>query len=233
MATDKISFVVVFLEGLASFASPCLLPLLPAYLSYLAGASLEEIGKNKHLRRSMILQSIGFVLGLSLVFIALGATANVIGRFMYEHATILRRASGIVIIFFGLHHAEIIKLKFLNYEIRMGLQSRSPKFINSVLLGISFSFGWTPCIGPILGSVLMFAGNTDTIWMGMGLLAVYSLGLSLPFMAAALGINVFMNHFNKINKHLRTIKRISGVLLIIMGILVYTNYLYRLSWIIP
>ena len=233
MAADKISFVVVFLEGLASFASPCVLPLLPAYLSYLAGASLEEIGKSKHLKRSMILQSIGFVLGLSLVFIALGATANVLGRFMHEHGTILRRVSAIVIIIFGLHHAEIIKLKFLNYEKRMGLQNRSPKFINSVLLGISFSFGWTPCIGPILGSVLMLAGNTDTIWMGMGLLAVYSLGLSLPFMAAALGINVFMNHFHKINKHLKTIKRISGVLLIIMGILVYTNYLYRLSWIIP
>lgn len=233
MSTGKISLVVIFLEGLASFASPCVLPLLPVYLSYLAGASLEEIEKSNHLKRSMVLQSIGFVLGLSLVFIGLGATANALGRFMFEHGTLLRRISGIVIIIFGLHHAEIIKLKFLNYEKRMALQDRSPKFLNSVILGITFSFGWTPCIGPILGSVLMFAGNTDTVWMGMGFLAIYAMGLSLPFMVAALAINGFISHFHKIVKYFKVIKRISGVLLIIMGILVYTDSLYRLSWLIP
>ena len=232
MSTDRISMVVVFLEGLASFASPCVLPLLPVYLSYLAGASLEEVGNNKNLKRSMILHSIGFVLGLSFVFIGLGATANVIGRFMYEHGELLRKISGIVIIIFGLHHAEIINIKFFNYEKRMEVLENSPKFMNSILLGITFSFGWTPCVGPILGSVLMLAGNTETIWTGMGLLALYSLGLSLPFIIAALAINVFISHFQKIYQYFYIIKRISGILLIIMGILVYTNYFYRLSWLI-
>jgi len=229
VTTEGLSLIVVFLEGLASFASPCVLPLLPIYLSYLAGASLEEIEKNSKLRRSMVFHSIGFALGLSVVFIGLGATASAIGRFVYLNGDILRKASGVIIIVFGLHHAGMINLKFLNFSKKMEHTQNSPKFLKSVLLGITFSFGWTPCVGPILGSVLMLAGNTETIWAGMGLLTLYSLGLSIPFIISALTINLFLEHFQKIYERTHIIKLVSGILLIIMGILVYSNYFYRLT----
>ena len=232
MFKEGLSLVVVFIEGLASFASPCVLPLLPVYLSYLTGASLEEIGNNKQLKRSMVIRSIGFVMGLSFVFIGLGATAGALGKFMVQNGEGLRRISGVLIIVFGLHHGGFINLKFLNYEKRFDVKENSPKFINSIVLGVTFSFGWTPCVGPILGSVLMLAGNTETIWAGMGFLAIYSLGLSLPFVGAALAINTVMKHVQRIYRYFHIIKRVSGILLIIMGILVYTNYFYRLSWMI-
>ncbi len=229
MASGGFSVLIVFLQGLASFFTPCVLPLLPVYLSYLAGASVEEIGESRRLHRNTILNALGFVLGLSLVFIVLGATASALGRFIYTYAEVIRKASGIIVIAFGLHHAGIIHIRILDREKRMELQDASPKFMNSFLLGTTFSFGWTPCVGPVLASVLMMASSEKTVLAGVKLLGVYSLGLGLPFILSALAINYMIHHLRALYKYFNIIKMVSGLLLVIMGILIYTNYLYKLS----
>lgn len=228
--TSNVSMVVVFLEGMASFLSPCILPLMPVYLSYLTGGSLEEIeAGDKNLRRITIINSIGFLLGLTIVFVALGATATTIGRFLYFNSNIIRKIGGIIIIIFGLHHMGILNIKLLSREKRISFSGDSPKFINAVLLGMAFSFGWTPCIGPILGSVLMMAASMKTLISGIYLLIIYSIGFSIPFLITAVFFSWILKRFDNIEKHLKTVKIISGVLLVIMGILVYTNYVYRIS----
>lgn len=225
---NNISLIVVFLQGMASFLSPCILPLMPIYLSYLTGGSLEEIeGGSK--KRLVLINSIGFLLGLSLVFIMLGATATVLGRFLYSNNNIIRKVGGIIIIVFGIHHIGLINLNILNREKRFNFSSKTPKFINAVILGMAFSFGWTPCIGPILGSVLMMAASLEVYTKGIYLLVIYSLGFSVPFLITALFLNLMLEKINNLDKYLKGIKIVSGILLIIMGILVYTNKINMIS----
>lgn len=213
---------------MASFLSPCILPLMPIYLTYLTGDSLEEIETGK-VRKSILINSIGFLLGLSLVFTVLGATATAFGRFLYFNNNIIRKIGGIVVIVFGIHHIGIINLNFLNMERRFNFNAKKPKFINSVLLGMAFSFGWTPCIGPILGSVLMMAASLETYGKGIYLLVIYSLGFSIPFLITALFLNLVLQRITNLDKYLKIIKVTSGILLVIMGILVYTNNLNAIS----
>lgn len=225
---NNISSIVVFLQGMASFLSPCILPLMPIYLSYLTGGSLEEIEGGAN-RKSVLINSIGFLLGLSLVFIMLGATATTLGRFVYFNNNIIRKIGGILIIVFGIHHIGVINLNFLNMERRFKFNAKTPKFINSVLLGMAFSFGWTPCIGPILGSVLMMAASLEVYTKGIYLLVIYSIGFSVPFLITALFLNVVLQKITNLDKYLKVIKIVSGILLIIMGILVYTNKINMIS----
>lgn len=225
---NNISTIVVFLQGIASFLSPCILPLMPIYLTYLTGDSLEEIEAGK-VRKSILINSIGFLLGLSLVFTVLGATATAFGRFLYFNNNIIRKIGGIVVVVFGIHHIGIINLDFLNMERRFNFNAKKPKFINSVLLGMAFSFGWTPCIGPILGSVLMMAASLETYGKGIYLLVIYSIGFSIPFLITALFLNLVLQRITNLDKYLKIIKVVSGILLIIMGILVYTNNLNAIS----
>lgn len=224
----NISTLVVLIEGMASFLSPCILPLMPVYLSYLTGGSLEEIEGNK-IRKTIFINSIGFLLGLTLVFIGLGATATTLGKFLYFHSEIIRKVGGILIIVFGLYHMGLLKIEALSVEKRFKFDSKAPKFINAVILGMAFSFGWTPCIGPILGSVLMMAASTSSYIHGIYLLAIYSLGFSIPFMITALFINVILNKVKNIDRYLYVIKIISGILLVVMGILLYTDYINKIS----
>ncbi len=225
---SNISTFIVFLEGVASFLSPCVFPLMPIYLSYITGGSLDEIeGNNRGIRGLIIINSIGFLLGLTIVFTLLGATATTIGKFLYINNNIIRKIGGIFIIIFGLYHIGLLKLEFLGAERRFAFKDSTPKFINSVILGMAFSFGWTPCIGPILGSVLMMAANLETYGEGIYLLAIYSLGFSIPFFITAVFLDMVLNKID-IERHLNKIKIISGVLLIITGILVYTNQLYKI-----
>jgi len=227
---NNVSAIVVFLEGMASFLSPCILPLMPVYLSYLTGGTLDEIESgDAKLRKKTIINSIGFLLGLTMVFIALGATATTLGRFLYFNSNIIRKVGGIIIIAFGLFHMGVLKINLLSKEKRLNLNIKSPRFINAVVLGMAFSFGWTPCIGPILGSVLMMAASMETYLSGVLLLTVYSLGFSLPFLLTAVFFSWILKKFDNLDKYLKTIKIISGVLLVIMGILVYTNYVYKIS----
>ncbi len=225
---NNVSSIVVFLQGMASFLAPCILPLMPIYLSYLTGGSLDEIEGGAK-KRSVLINSIGFLLGLSLVFIMLGATATALGRFLYFNNNIIRRVGGILIIIFGIHHIGIINLSFLNMERKFKFNAKTPKFINSVILGMAFSFGWTPCIGPILGSVLMMAASLESYVQGIYLLVIYSVGFSIPFLITALFLNLILERINNIDKYLKIIKIVSGILLIIMGILVYTNKINMIS----
>ncbi len=222
---SNVYFITVFLEGLASFLSPCVLPLIPVYLTYLTGQSVQDIGEDSS-KSKLMLNSIGFVLGFSIVFIALGAAATSLGKFLRQHQYIIRKISGILIIVFGLFHAGFVDIPFLNREKRRQIQkSNAPSFITSILIGMGFSFGWTPCIGPILTSVLLMASNVETLSAGMGLLGVYSLGLGVPFIVMALLMGTMWDRFKNLYKYMDLIKKISGILLMLIGILMFFNIL--------
>ncbi len=221
--THNLYFITVFLEGLASFLSPCVLPLIPVYLTYLTGQSVKDI-QNDSSKGQLILNSIGFVLGFSIVFIGLGAGATSIGQFLRSYQFIIGRVSSILIIIFGLFHADFIDIPLLNREgRRRPKKSSAPSFFASLLLGMGFSFGWTPCIGPILTSVLLMASSAETVSTGMALLGVYSLGLGIPFIVMALLMGTMWDRFKKLYEHMNLIKRISGILLMAIGVLMLFN----------
>ena len=159
---DSLFFVTVFLEGMASFLSPCVLPLIPAYMTYLTGQSAEIMTQDPKAHRSLIVNSLAFILGFSIIFILLGAAATKLGSYLLRHQYLIQKISGIVIIIFGLFHAGLIPIKFLNYERRLQIRPETSGILPSLLIGMGFSIGWTPCIGPILTSVLILAANTKT-----------------------------------------------------------------------
>lgn len=223
-------FITVFLQGIASFLSPCVLPLIPAYLTYMTGQSIEIMMKDSKAHRTLILNSIAFIVGFSLVFVLLGAIATSLGKFLQVHRDIIRKVSAILIIFFGLFHSGIIPVPFLNYEKRLQIKADTPGIISSFLIGIGFSFGWSPCIGPVLTSVYIMASQARTVATGMALLAVYALGLGLPFLLIAFGLKFLWKYIQKLYKHMKMVKIISGLLLIVIGIMIYFNAFYFLSF---
>lgn len=222
----NVSVYLVFVEGIASFLSPCLLPLLPVYLGYLSG----EITEGKYNKKILILNSIIFSIGLSSVFILMGITASSIGRFLSEYRLILTKAGAVVIIIFGLFHMGIIKLNFLYKEKRFNTNYKKNNIINSFIFGAAFAFGWTPCIGPILGSVLFIAGSSGSASYGAYLLLIYSLGLSIPFIITAALMEFITVKLKMIQKYSRIISIISGLTLVAMGIALYTGWLYKLIY---
>jgi len=223
-------FITVFLQGIASFLSPCVLPLIPAYLTYMTGQSVEIMMEDSKAHRALILNSIAFIAGFSLVFVLLGAIATSLGQFLQAYRDIIRKISAVLIIFFGLFHAGLISIPFLNYERRFQIRPDAPGVISSFLIGVGFSFGWSPCIGPILTSVYIMASQASTVVKGMGLLAIYALGLGLPFFLIALGLRILWKYFEKLYKHMKLVKIISGVLLVIIGVMIYFNAFYFLSY---
>jgi cytochrome c-type biogenesis protein len=216
-------FYPVFLEGLASFLSPCVLPLIPAYMTYLTGQSAEVMSQDKRAHRNLIFNSLSFILGFTIIFVLLGAAATKLGSYLLRHQHVIRRISGILIIIFGLFHAGFIPIRFLNYEKRLHVQRERQGLLSSLLIGMAFSVGWTPCIGPILTSVLILAANTQTLVSGMLLLAVYALGLGLPFLALAAGIRYLWRYLDILSRHMGMIKKVSGIILILIGIMIYFN----------
>ncbi|MCK8824112.1 cytochrome c biogenesis CcdA family protein [Fuchsiella alkaliacetigena] len=231
MFGEEVTILIAFGAGLASFMTPCVLPLIPTYVTYLSGASIEEVKGERALNRvkkKLYLNSVMFILGFSLVFVVLGMSATLIGQIVLRNQNLIRRIGGIVIIIFGLHLTGLIKLPFLYRGKQVDYQPKERTAISSFLLGMFFSVGWNPCSGPILSSILIYAGSAQTIWTGGGLLAVYSLGLAIPFLIVTLFIGYLFTHLKKLNKHLNKISIISGILLIIMGVLVYTNMLQSL-----
>lgn len=220
-----IAIYIVFLEGMATFLSPCILPLLPIYISYITGYSMEELEESIVSRRRVVIyNAVFFVLGFSLAFILMGMTASALGRFLLVNRILLRKISGIMIIAMGLFITGMVRMPFLEVDRRFKFKGIGSKAVTSLIMGIAFGFGWTPCVGPILGSVLMLAGASATIYKGAVLLAVYSLGLGVPFLLAAAAINHFSKGLDLISPYLSKIKLASGILLIIMGILVFTGY---------
>ena len=228
----EISYFYVVLAGLLSFLSPCVLPIVPGYLCFLAGTSLDKIasGEDASKEKNVFYFALSFVFGFSTVFILLGASATLLSGLIYEHLDILRIVGGIIIIIFGIHFMQIIQLPFLNRDTRYQIESYRPGVVGSYVIGLSFAFGWTPCIGPILGSVLSIAASSETVTYGIVLLMLYSAGLGIPFLLAAYAINGFMRFLTKIRNYIRVIEIFTGVLLVIFGILILTNRIQELAF---
>src|SRR3954471_14569684 len=219
-----------FLAGIVSFLSPCVLPLVPGYISLISGtgaAALEQ-GEQRQLGRVMM-NSLMFVLGFSIVFTMLGAAATTVGQLTTAYRRELTYLAGIVIIVFGLHLTGILKIKYLYADKRMHNVQGSSSAWGSFAVGFAFAFGWTPCIGPILTTILTFAASEGTVMKGVLLLAIYSAGLAVPFLLTSLGIDRFLAFYTKFRRHLHTVEVISGVLLIAIGVLVLTRRLTMLS----
>ena len=228
----EISYFYVVLAGLLSFLSPCVLPIVPGYLCFLAGTSLDKIasGEDASKERNVFYFALSFVFGFSTVFILLGASATLLSGLIYEYLDILRVVGGIIIVIFGIHFMQIIQLPFLNRDTRYQIESYRPGIFGSYVIGLSFAFGWTPCIGPILGSVLSIAASSETVTYGIVLLMLYSAGLGIPFLLAAYAINGFMKFLSKIRNYIRAIEIFTGVLLVIFGILILTNRIQELAF---
>ena len=228
----EVSYFYVVLAGLLSFLSPCVLPIVPGYLCFLAGTSLDKIasGEDASKERNVFYFALSFVFGFSTVFILLGASATLLSGLIYEYLDILRIVGGIIIIIFGIHFMQIIQLPFLNRDTRYQIESYRPGVVGSYVIGLSFAFGWTPCIGPILGSVLSIAASSETVSYGIVLLMLYSAGLGIPFLLAAYAINGFMRFLTKIRNYIRVIEIFTGVLLVIFGILILTNRIQELAF---
>lgn len=227
-----ITFTAAFIAGLLSFFSPCVLPLIPSYFCFITGLSLDRLTA-AHLsatRRKIILATLAFVSGFSVVFIVLGASATFLGGFLRDHQVWIRIAGGVLIILFGLHLTGLLRIPFLEHEKRLHLNRKPLHFLGTFFIGMAFGAGWTPCIGPILGSVLVLAQNKETVSQGAWLLSIYSAGLALPFIALSVGINYLLVIVRKTNRILRFINPAAGILLIATGVLLMTNKLALLSF---
>ena len=229
---ENVTLLAAFIAGVLSFISPCVLPLIPGYLSFVSGVTLDEMrGTNaggavlapSGARRRAVIMSVAFVLGFSLVFISLGASATAIGTVLMEHLSLLGKIAGVVIIVFGLHMMGVLRIGWLYSEKRMQTSGKPAGFFGAMLVGVAFAFGWTPCIGPILAAILAVAATQESVGEGVKLLAVYSAGLGVPFIATSLAINKFFAASARIRKHYHTIEVASGVLLVIVGVLIFTN----------
>ncbi len=222
--------LAAFVAGVLSFLSPCVLPLVPGYVSLISGATAEDLqNENRRLLGSVMLHSITFILGFSVVFIALGAVATGVGQLANQYHNILAKVAGIIVIVFGLHLTGLLKIKALYADKRMHDVKGSSSAWGTFAVGFAFAFGWTPCIGPILATILVLAGAQGTVFKGVLLLAVYSMGLAVPFLLTSLGVDRFLAFYTKFRRHLHTVEVISGVLLIAVGVLIFMNNLKLLS----
>ena len=223
---ENVTLVAAFVAGFLSFISPCVLPLIPGYISFVSGASLEDMrAGGAATRRQVLVRSLAFVLGFSLVFIAFGASASAIGSFVLERQRLLGRIAGALIILFGLHMMGVFRLAFLDNEKRAQTQRKPTGPFGAFLVGLAFAFGWTPCIGPILAGILVVAGSRETIGEGVLLLAVYSLGLGVPFLLTSVAIDRFFSVAAAIRRHYHAIEMTSGGLLVAIGLLIFTEQL--------
>jgi len=229
---EEIAFTAAFTAGLLSFLSPCILPLVPSYFSFITGISVDNLTQTADgaSRRKIIMSTSAFVLGFSVIFILLGATAAFFSGLIYEASAYLRIVGGIMIIVLGLHLLGILRIRALNMDKRIHLNKKPVHFVGALVIGMAFAAGWSPCIGPLLGSVLILAANQDTVSRGMGLLTVYSAGLALPFMLLSVGIHYMLRFVRRASKAVRYINMIAGVLLIITGLLLMTDSLSVLSF---
>jgi cytochrome c-type biogenesis protein len=229
---ENVTIVLAFVAGFASFVSPCVLPIVPGYLSFISGVSFEEMtsaAARSETRRRIFLNSLFFVIGFSLVFISLGASATFVGQLLREQLGLITKIAGAVIIVFGLHMTGLFRIPFLNYEKRFHTRGQPLGAAGALLVGLAFAFGWTPCIGPILASILAVASQQESVAEGIVLLGSYSAGLGVPFLLAGLSITVFYGPFNRLKKHLPKVELVSGILLVIVGVLIMTNTLTIIS----
>jgi cytochrome c-type biogenesis protein len=225
MFTGTISYPAAFLAGLLSFFTPCIFPLIPAYFSFITGISLEDLTeeKNKKFREKVLISTLLFVFGFSFIFILLGASASYLGGLIYQYKKLIIIIGGVLIIIFGAHLIGIFRIRYLHYDRRIHLGDRPLHFLGPFIVGMAFAAGWSPCIGPMLGSMLIIAGSKETVWQGILLLSIYSLGLAIPFIIISLFINFLLNIFYRITPIMKYVNRVAGALLILVGILMITN----------
>jgi len=221
---------MAFFGGILSFISPCVLPLVPSYISFVTGVSFEELtddNSNAAVKRVILLNSLLFVLGFSTVFVViLGSSAQLFGSIFMQYQDVIRKIGGIAIILLGVHVIGIINFKILQRDKRLHFFHKKPAgLLGSFLVGVGFAAGWTPCIGPILSAIFAVAATSPNKWSGTILFIAYSAGLAIPFMLTSLGLNTFLRHFNKLKKHMGAVSVVTGILLISTGVLIYTNSL--------
>lgn len=224
--TPNPSVLLAFAGGVLSFLSPCVLPLVPSYLGFVTGFTASEMADR---RKVAMLHATLFVLGFTLVFMLFGASATALGQLLKYYQVWIQRVGGVLIILFGLYCLGVLKVPFLDQEARLHLDRKPVGYLGSLLVGIAFGAGWTPCIGPILGGILTLAASEASLSQGIVLLGFYSLGLAVPFLLAAFAVETFLDWFQRFRKYMRWVQRISGVLLIIVGLLLATGQFTRLA----
>ena len=228
-----VSIGAAILAGIVSFLSPCVLPLVPPYLCYISGTSLEDLTHSEtgatH-RRTVLLTALLFVLGFTTVFTLLGAGASAAGQVLRDHQLLLAKLAGAAIIIMGLNFLGVFKLAFLSREARYHHDGASVGLLGAYLIGLAFAFGWTPCIGPVLAAILSVAGSSESVTTGMALLAFYSLGLGIPFMLAALSVDQFLTFFKKFRRHMPLVEKLMGLALVVTGIAFLTGGMQTLSY---
>ena len=224
---SDISIYIAFSSGILSFFSPCVLPLIPSYITFLVGdySKQEEGHENSYKRTELLIPALIFIVGFSFVFISLGLSASFLGKVFLKNQSLLRKIGGILVIILGLHVSGVFKIKALYRQKGFELPDDLNKYLRALVMGIALAFAWTPCVGPILSSILVYASTSQNILQGSTLLAFYSMGFAIPFLLVAFFINWFLPRFKKINPYLPIIEKVTGVLIIIIGILVYTNNL--------
>lgn len=216
-----VGLALAFTAGILSFLSPCVLPLIPSYITFITGMGFEDVTRS---RRTTLVHALLFVFGFSLIFVALGIGATALGSLLLAYRDWISRLGGVLVIIFGLYMLGVLRIGAMARDTRVHLSDKPMGYLGTVLVGIAFGAGWTPCIGPILGAILTYASTSDDLSQGMLLLGTYSLGLAVPFLVSALAIERFLGAFQKFRKHMGTVNRISGVLLIIVGVLMLTNW---------
>lgn len=232
METQQITYLGAFVAGLLSFLSPCVLPLIPSYITYITGLSFSDLDAEHptHLvRRQTMLHSLAFVCGFTVVFVLMGASATYVGSFLQQHMELVRKVGGILIIVFGIHVTGLVPVQWLLGERRVSLKHKPAGFLGSFLVGLAFAAGWTPCIGPILASILMIAATEEKVAHGIVLLLLYSTGLGIPFLLSSLAMHRFIVLFNRFKKYIRMFEVTTGLFLIVVGWLIFSNWLSRLS----
>lgn len=228
-----VGFAGAMLAGILSFISPCVLPIVPPYLAWLAGMSFDELASGETARarrRHLVLAATAFVLGLATVFIALGATASAVGQTITRYFDVLSVIAGVIIIVMGLHFLGVLRLSMLYREARVQVANKPVGLIGAYVVGLAFAFGWTPCVGPVLAAILIVAGSQDTIGRGMALLASYSLGMGIPFILAAVFAGPFLGWASRFRRHMRKVEMVMGGLLVVTGLLFVTGQMSVISY---
>lgn len=230
---QSLGVAVAFSAGLFSFLSPCVLPLFPSYLSFITGMSVADLSAelSSAVRRRVLLHAIVFVLGFSLVFIGLGASFSAVGQFLLDYRDWIRFVGGALIVVFGLYIAGVFRLGIFGRTAQWQIREKPAGYLGTLAVGVTFAIGWTPCVGPILGAILSLAGTAETVSTGVGLLVAYSLGLGVPFLLSAVALGSFLKFFKRYRPFIPTVERAAGVLLVIVGVLVFTNkYVLLNAW---
>jgi len=230
MDASSVTLPVAAFAGLLSFLSPCVLPLVPAYLGYLSGATIGRAGEEKPRRYETFLHALFFVLGFTAIFVALGATASLVGQLLNQYIFTLQKIGGIIVIIFGLHTIGVVKIPFLYREARAEIKSRPQLgYLSSFLIGLVFAAGWTPCVGVVLSAIFLLAADSQTLGQGMLMLAAYSLGLGLPFLLVGGAFETIAPWLRKLNRHLNVVSIVSGLFLIAVGVAIYAGWLTYLT----